>query len=433
MGKKTKVPPAPDLTPIAKAMQKQADQSFQLQNQQFEWAKSQDLKNQELNQTLVNDYLTRQGKLDIIADKDRARYEQTFLPLQDQLISQAQRYQDPAFQEAEAARQAAEVSRQYNLARGAAQDRLESFGIDPTQTRSAALDMSARTAEAAARAGAANAGRQGAIDRGINLMGGVLGYGNNLTGQALNAYGGAGQQGGAALSGSLQTTGSGASTMGTPMQWGSLGQQGLSSWGTMLNQNYQNQIAAYKAQNEQSSGWGQVLGLGLGIAGQMAMPGMQNMFSGFMGQPKRYAEGGPVPDEHQGIPITPQMSPSRGIATDDVPAQLNAGEFVVPKETVQWLGEKHFQKLIEKSKEEKAQAGAKPQAVPVADPRYPEAPMVPGPAPLPVQPAIAAPVRPPMRPMLPGPPQPSPPYEPWRRLPQGGGIRADLPAALPLG
>jgi hypothetical protein len=74
-----------------------------------------------------------------------------------------------------------------------------------------------------------------------------------------------------------------------------------------------------------------------------------------------YAGGGAIPAS---------MSPSRGRVTDDVPAhnndtgesaRLNAGEFVIPRHTVAWKGEKFFQDLIAKSKKERGGGTAKPQ------------------------------------------------------------------------
>jgi hypothetical protein len=45
---------------------------------------------------------------------------------------------------------------------------------------------------------------------------------------------------------------------------------------------------------------------------------------------------------------------------DDVPAAVNVGEFVVPADTVSWLGEKHFHSLTEKARKERAEAEAVP-------------------------------------------------------------------------
>jgi hypothetical protein len=93
-----------------------------------------------------------------------------------------------------------------------------------------------------------------------------------------------------------------------------------------------------------------------GIGMKAAFPGM--------------AEGGTVegpqapPDMHGGVAVTPQMSPSAGAVQDDVPAQLQPGEFVIPKEAVQWFGEQHFQKLIQKAQQAKQQAPAQAQPAP---------------------------------------------------------------------
>jgi hypothetical protein len=76
-----------------------------------------------------------------------------------------------------------------------------------------------------------------------------------------------------------------------------------------------------------------------------------------------YARGGAVkhnfgaPKARQGvIPMSnattgghvPQgASPSQGRVTDDIPARLNANEFVIPKDVALWKGQEFFQKLID--------------------------------------------------------------------------------------
>lgn len=74
-----------------------------------------------------------------------------------------------------------------------------------------------------------------------------------------------------------------------------------------------------------------------------------------------YAQGGVVPAS---------MSPSRGQQTDDVAAtipqtggraQINVGEFVMPKDVVQWKGQEFFQKMIAQARKNRVGAPAKPQ------------------------------------------------------------------------
>lgn len=73
-----------------------------------------------------------------------------------------------------------------------------------------------------------------------------------------------------------------------------------------------------------------------------------------------YAEGGAIPDDDEGGGYVPaSMSPSGGEQTDDIPATvqqtggkaaINAGEFVMPKDVVEYQGHKFFQDLIVKAR-----------------------------------------------------------------------------------
>jgi hypothetical protein len=63
-----------------------------------------------------------------------------------------------------------------------------------------------------------------------------------------------------------------------------------------------------------------------------------------------------------GIPMG--VSPSHGQNVDDVPARLNAGEFVVPRDVAAWKGQEFFQNLIKKSRALSAGAPAKPSMKP---------------------------------------------------------------------
>ena len=82
-----------------------------------------------------------------------------------------------------------------------------------------------------------------------------------------------------------------------------------------------------------------------------------------------YGEGASLSDSYgfaEGGAIPMSASPTNGQATDDVKAQLNAGEFIVPKDVASWYGEKFFQNLIAKAQNEKSKATAKPAIGPMA-------------------------------------------------------------------
>ena len=96
---------------------------------------------------------------------------------------------------------------------------------------------------------------------------------------------------------------------------------------------------------------------------------MKGLPTGFLAM----EEGGEVPDmaipmddepQHSGVSVDPSLSPSGGRAIDDVPARLNAGEFIVPKDVVSWKGEEFLQRLIDSSRKAKDGATAKPEYKP---------------------------------------------------------------------
>jgi hypothetical protein len=74
-----------------------------------------------------------------------------------------------------------------------------------------------------------------------------------------------------------------------------------------------------------------------------------------------YARGnivqGPMIPPRGGTPggfVPPQMSPSQGQTDDDVDAKLTAGEFVMPKDVVNWEGQKKFVGMIDNARKQKA-------------------------------------------------------------------------------
>ena len=74
-----------------------------------------------------------------------------------------------------------------------------------------------------------------------------------------------------------------------------------------------------------------------------------------------YAAGGSVMDDPtQGGFVSPELSPSGGDEIDDVDANLNAGEFVIPKDVAAWKGQEFFQNLIKKAREARVMAPAQP-------------------------------------------------------------------------
>ena len=79
--------------------------------------------------------------------------------------------------------------------------------------------------------------------------------------------------------------------------------------------------------------------------------------------------------------VNQNASPSGGIDTDDVPARLNAHEYVIPRDVALWHGRKFYQSHIDKAREEMGGATAKPKMKPAlnAPPTFRSRPMaIPG-------------------------------------------------------
>jgi hypothetical protein len=381
MGGGSKAPPQPDYTPIYQMQQATAEKAFALQEKQWDYFLQQDAKNQVVSDEVIKIALDRMEFEDTNAREDRERYETIFQPLEEQLAAEAEDYSSPWRIEKEAGEAEANIAQEFEASRKAAQDRLEMYGVDPSQTRSGALDMQARVAEAAAQAAAGNVARERTENIGRALRSEAINVGKGYPGQiagSFNTSGGGGQQ---AAGTGLATTASAANTMGTPVQWNAAGQSAMGQWANLMAKSYDQQIDAYKAENaaDQGSGWGDILGTVVGM--------------GFKAWRGGVAEGGAIPDGYEaaardapgdirfsdgGGYVPAEMSPSGGAIPDDVTAfvndggaaKINVGEFVFPKDVMEWKGQEWAQKEIIKARKAMnsgEEAPAQPQMGPPPD------------------------------------------------------------------
>ncbi len=345
MGKDNKAPPPPDLTPIANAYKEASDQSFKLGQDQLAWAKDQYAQTKGTTDKVVDTLINSQKKTDQRADEYYQRYKDIYEPAQDRYLADAENYNTAGRRDAAVSQAQAAVAQNFDAARDAATRKLESFGVNPASTRFAALDIGTRTARAAASAAAGTQAARDTDATGLALRANAINMGNGLPGQSAGSSGvstGAGT-GAAGTANSTFSTGSNAMT--APSAYTGQGIQAIGGWGNTMNQGYQNQLDAFKANNSASSGWGSALGAAAGLGAKIY----------------GFAEGGAVdPSATPGGAIPMGASPSQGAAVDDVPARLTAGEFVMPKDVVSWKGEEYFQKEIQKARQAKEGAKAKP-------------------------------------------------------------------------
>lgn len=82
--------------------------------------------------------------------------------------------------------------------------------------------------------------------------------------------------------------------------------------------------------------------------------------------PTDLAKGGPVEPRHNFRPgghVPAKISPSHGLEVDDVPANLNAGEYVIPRDVVAYKGKEFFAKVIAQARKNHATLSARPHGM----------------------------------------------------------------------
>lgn len=343
MGSKQSAPPPPNLAPVAEASKAAAELSFKLGQEQLAWAKEQYASNKGTTDKVVDALLESQSKVDDRADEYYQRYKDVFQPAQDRYLEDAESFDTQQRRDTERGRAQAAVAQNFDAARAAATRQLESFGVNPASTRYAALDIGSRLQRAGASAAAGNEADRATEATGFGLRANAINMGNGLPAQSNSASGTAAGAGTGAVSSGNSTLATGSGAMSAPAAYTGQGISAIGGWGNTLNQGYQNQLEATKLNNSSSSGWGSALGAAVGLGAKLY----------------GFEEGGAVPDPSGGA-IPMEASPSGGARTDDVPARLNAGEFILPKDVVSWIGEKQLQTQIQKARAEKQGAAAKP-------------------------------------------------------------------------
>jgi hypothetical protein len=329
-------PPPPDMSGVTEASEEIARMNQQTAQEQLAWAREQDGMNREtLNRVLGVQLPAMQAQADA-AVKDRARYENVFQPLENNLIKEFNEYDTPGKQIEERGRAIADVNTAFDSQRRNALQRLESYGVDPSQTRNAALDIGVRTAQAAAQAQAAtNAGRN-VEATGRALRADAINIGKGMPSQVAQSYGTALQAGNSAVAGGAQTTGAGVAAAGSAIPFSQTALQGYNQSAGIQNQGFQNQMAGWQAKQDQTMGW---VNAASGIAG-MAM-----MADG--GKPKRAIPF--VRDDIAGEGHIPEMGMGDGSGIDDtIPAMVSEGEYVIPADVVKAKGTEFFDKLCAK-------------------------------------------------------------------------------------
>lgn len=193
------------------------------------------------------------------ARKDRARMENTFIPLQNEYIRDAKRFDTPGRREQAASEAIADVRLQGRMAQGQRKRAAMAMGVNPASGRFLAAEREGGNAMALAAAGAGNIARDKIAAQGEAKMANAINMGSGLGVNPATSLGLA-----------SSTMGSGAA----------MAQQGYAQQGQLLNQDYQNRMATHQANQQSSAGF--MGGIGA-IAGMVdwgaVMPAAMTMLS----------------------------------------------------------------------------------------------------------------------------------------------------------
>jgi hypothetical protein len=266
MGKGGGAPPPPDYTP--------AHLQDATAREQLQWAKDQYAEQAPYTKQFMDTTNASMKQQMDAATADRARYEKTYQPIEDQFNRTATGWNAPARAEQQSAQAQADVANQFEQARQSATANLESFGIDPSQTRFGALDLGTRVSQAAAMAGAGTQSRINTEATGLGLMGEAINVGKGYPGQVAQAYSGSTQAGSAGVTGGLSQSSTYGNMMGTGTQWAGVANQSRGVAGGALKSLGDYQLGASGQQQAANAATGQGIGTAVGAVAGLATVGI---------------------------------------------------------------------------------------------------------------------------------------------------------------
>ena len=338
MGGKSKAPKPPDMSGIIQGQLDSAKMWADVAREGLAWAKESDGYTRDLLERVLGVQLPQMEAAFENAQKDRARYENVFQPIEDNLIKEFESFDSPERREEEAAQRQVDANTQFEAQRRNATRELEDFGVDVSQTRHQALDLGLRTQQAAASALAANQGRKYVEETGRALRGEAINIGRGMPAQVAQSQGIVNQTAGGAMGNANSTFGNSSAMYQGAYGAGGLSQSGYSGAGNTMNSNYQNQMAQYNANTAAAGAPWNAIG---GLAGAALGGGM-------------FSEGGMWGKTHEGGPINDQTAVPTGTATQEgkeYGAILEQNEFVIPADVVRRKGTEFFDKLLERYKD----------------------------------------------------------------------------------
>lgn len=343
MGSSKKAPPPPDTSRFSQGMENMSRQyqtwaSDMYANGQQQWQQLSDWTGQMMGMSLP----AMEESFSWARDQ-RDRFNEYVMPQMQSLFSEADQYASKAEEDRQRGMAIQDVNAATEAQREAQLRKLESYGIDPSETRYQALDAQAGIAQGAMQALAANQAGERTKQIGRDLRSEAIDVGGRFLDDASQAAQIASNTGANAMAGAANATNAGVNASGAALPYMQGGMTALDRGAGIVDTSYGRELEyAADVRDAESSdalglgGIGNAIGAGmsfipgLGTAGQFLSGALTGKRQG-----AKAAEGGPV-------------SAPGGPTGDAGALAISDGEYIVPADVVRKLGTNHFDKMIEK-------------------------------------------------------------------------------------
>lgn len=218
--------------------------------QQYSIANARQDKLDDLNARVTTSQLAAQDQANTWAAQDRERYTSVFQPLESQFVATAGAWNSAAHQAEVAGSAKADVLNAAATAEQTRQRQMSALGVNPASGRFAGLSAAADTATALASAGAQTNARRQLENQALSLQGDAVSMGKGLPSQAAQALGLGVNSGNATISNAIGVNNAWLGNTDLLKSGYQTAMTGYGQQATILNNLYNNQIDAWKAQEE---------------------------------------------------------------------------------------------------------------------------------------------------------------------------------------
>lgn len=339
-----------------------------LGQQQYSWANQVYGQTQGVADEAINNYLAASSADMNLAQGAQSDFNNIYQPETQQAANEAGAYSSNARVGMNVGAAQATTAQGIQAGLNQTKQNLQSYGIDPSSGTYGELEASNNAAQGASEAGAGQQAQQATTATGRSLLAASIANTQQSSGMAVNAtnaadtgYAGATNAQDAAVNTGVNAYNSADNYFNTASQI-KLPPVGNTSTSQSTNQSTNKSASVNSSQSTPSQSSSSGGGGGGSSPTQAAYSNFNNPNDTGVsnGSGGGYSAGGaisphpaatkPLPDATTGGHVPYEVSPSHGHITDDVHANLNAGEFVIPRDVTGYMGQKFFQDVIKKAR-----------------------------------------------------------------------------------